>query len=87
MVSGGKYCFISDRKIGENERTGVSIIEEHLRSYYILDYVRKNKMLDDVWWKYMIAFDDFMCIDKLDMQSCSHRALGYAIPAGKTMLS
>lgn len=53
--------------------SGKMLIEEQLREFYLNMAV--NETDPTLWWKYMIEFDDRVCLETKDIKGCSIEAM------------
>ena len=74
VKDGVQYCLFSNSLIGEVRRNGKDLIEETVRSYYLFEEMKNSNSIDK-WFKYMLKFDDDLCMQKMDMKLCSEEII------------
>lgn len=69
-----QYCFIVDRSNTRDVVSGSDLLKESLRMYLLFNMLPENK--NTVWFEYMNKFDDNLCLEVKDIETCSYDTMG-----------
>ncbi len=67
------YCFPVDHSDTSDFVPGSELLKESLRMYLLFNMLPENK--NTIWFDYMNKFDDNLCLEVKDVETCSYEAM------------
>lgn len=74
ILNGKEYCLPEKKTPANVPIEGKDIVYEHLRQYFLFHQLKLKNNIPK-WILYMNDFDDQLCMEQLDVKTCSNNIM------------